>query len=100
MELKGKAKEDFEAWYPNWVKEQRLDYLKYPDEVVLRKFYRAVGAMQWGVYVDFFEEHSDGVNHALKLFRLYYVEMNRGYYEAMEASIEKTVLIYNLPANG
>lgn len=45
MKLTGKAKEDFEKWY---IK-------SYDSVMTITAFYNLPFAMQWGVYVDFFD---------------------------------------------
>ena len=53
MKLTDKAKELFEKWYLKLIRENRRDYDKFSDEVILRKFYRLLPSQQWGVYQDF-----------------------------------------------
>lgn len=53
--LTGKCKEDFEKWYWEEVKIQRKDYIKYGKASILKKFYRSMPSMQYGVLVDFFD---------------------------------------------
>jgi len=54
MNLTGEAKIDFEKWYIPWLRAQRVDYAKFTDNQLMRKFYRMVNSMRYGVYVQFF----------------------------------------------
>lgn len=62
MKLTEKTQVLFEAWYLKWIREQRQDYYKFSDAVVLRKFYREVDVMKWGVYQEFFVTHKLLIN--------------------------------------
>ncbi len=53
MKLTGKAKEQFEAWYLKLIRVQREDYNKFDDYTIIKKFYRSIQSMQWGVIQDF-----------------------------------------------
>ena len=57
IELVGKCKIDFEKWYEGYIMSQREDYkMRFHISQVLRKFYRMIPSMQYGVYVDFFRQ--------------------------------------------
>tara|TARA_R110000782_G_scaffold141757_2_gene234464 strand:- start:159 stop:488 length:330 start_codon:yes stop_codon:yes gene_type:complete len=106
MKLTGKCKEDFDKWYVHWVRNQRNDYHKYVNDVLLSKFYREVNSMQYGVYLDFFDsvgiymDITPIINDASE--RMYQVYEDENHIiscdtrqEARAAAIEKANEIYN-----
>lgn len=61
--LTGKSKPNFESYYIERIRTERKDYDKYSDEVVLRKFYRYLLSMQFGVYQDY----ADSIGYSLEV---------------------------------
>jgi hypothetical protein len=58
MNLTGKCKEDFEKWaIDNNILDMSLGILVVRNGVVLTSFYKYSNSMQYGVYVDFFDEN-------------------------------------------
>jgi len=58
--LTGKAKEDFDIWLLNWIKENIAFENETPIQEDINHFYKFPCSMQYGVYIDWFE--SIGIN--------------------------------------
>jgi hypothetical protein len=93
MELTGKCKDDFEKWY---LKDQHNEE-GYHD-YLLRSFYSKGLAMQYGVYVDFFDSVKyEGKGLFTILFKKYYEQKTDDFSHMNIAvnAIQKGNEIYN-----
>ena len=98
MKLTGQCEIDFEKWYLEMILNERLDYNKFTNTVILRKFYREIQSMQYGVLVDFFDSvQYKGVGIFTHLFPLYYKGKNEYFSHnyIIRNTLEGCISIYN-----
>ncbi len=62
MKLTGKASYKFEKWYIPYLRKQRPDYDRVDDYRLMRKFYRMIPSMKFGVYIEFFDSVGIKIN--------------------------------------
>ena len=75
--LNGRCKDDFETWYIPYIRELREDYNKFPNDSLLRKFYRKPLSERFGVLQDFFDDKEIRVeNTRLARLKGFYPKVN------------------------
>jgi len=93
MELRGKAKDDFEKWLISFFREKRTDYNNlFTDESILRKFYRKTDVEKNTLIIEFFDSVGIFINTPP-----YYMKVEK-YNRGFESIVidEKSGKIYDL----
>ena len=99
MELTGKCKLEFEKWLLIWLKDNVAWDVENPQQEDVDHFYTFPLAMQYGVYVDFFEERGMSVD----LLMLSYHKVCPGVFTkdvARKLAIEETRITFNKEFDG